>query len=159
MNQQAENEITAMLNSFPQTSQNYVLLLATLEQRLVGVSDQAIIEAAQRFMDGEVTDQSKKFAPSLPEFIEEVKRRQEYHELLARPRIPPPVYRPGPLAPFEVARQKALAANSHRPVLFEDISNEQWRKLSRERQIPEGSVWVAALGLVYGPESKQSKAA
>jgi hypothetical protein len=54
-----------------------------------------------------------------------------------------------------MARQKAYAANSHRPVLFTDISYDQWCKLSATKQIPAGASWVACLGIVYGPEPKQ----
>lgn len=158
MNQQAEDAITGMLNCFPQTSQNYELLLESLGRLCAGATDQAIISAAERFASGDVKDQSKKFAPSAPEFVEEVRRRQEYIDLQARPRIPAPVYRPGPLAPFEIVRQKALAKHSHRPVLFEGINLDVFRKMSRDKQIPLGSVWVASLGIVYGPEPKHRAA-
>jgi hypothetical protein len=159
MNQQAEDAITGMFNCFPQTGQDYQILLATLEKLLLGADDLAIIQAAERFASGRVPDQSKKFAPSGPEFMDEVRRQHDYLALLARPRIAPPVYRSGPLAPFQIARQKAFAENSHLPVLFEDINFDQWKRMSRENQIPAGSKWVAALGIVYGPENRQSQAA
>lgn len=159
MNQQAEDAITGMLNCFPQTSQDYQLLLATLERLLLGTDDLAIIAAAERFADGRVPEQSKKFAPSGPEFLDEVRKQQDYIALLSRPRLPPPVYRPGPLAPFEIKRQKAFAENSHLPVLFEDVSYDVWKRMSKDQQVPAGAKWVAVLGIVYGPENRQSAAA
>lgn len=159
MNQQAEDSITAMLNCFPQTAQNYELLLETLDRLLAGLSDQAIIEAANRYAAGDVQGQSKTFAPSGPEFVEEARRRQEYLSLKARPRIEGPKYRPGPLAPFEIAKHKALEANAHLPVLLEDVNYDRWRALSIAKQVPVGAKWVACLGIVYGPPLAQSRAA
>lgn len=132
--------------------------MATLERKCEGLSDQAIIEAAERYGDGDVKDQSKKFAPTVPEFIEEVRRRQEYIELKARPRIAPPKYVPGPLAPFEIARQKAFSTYSHLPMLLENISYDEWRRLSSTKQVPTGAIWVAALGIVYGPQPARKAA-
>ena len=122
-------------------------------------SIEAVERAATRFLDGDVPGQQKRFAPTVPEFIEEVRRCQDVIDIQARPRIPASKYRPGPLAPFEVKRQKALAENSHFPVLFEDVSYDQWRKLSSQNQVPVGSKWVAALGIVYGPPARQQSEA
>lgn len=158
MNRQAQSSITEMLNSFGQTTQNYEVFLVTLERLCAGLSDQAITEAADRFAAGDVKDQSKKFPPSGPEFIEEVRRRQEYLELKARPRIAPPKYVPGPLAPFEIARQKAFSSYGHLPMLLENISYDEWRRLSTTKQVPTGAIWVAALGIVYGPQPARKAA-
>lgn len=122
-------------------------------------SSESIVRAAGRFCAGTVVDQSLKFAPSVAEFAQEVARCAEFLELQARPRIAAPRYTPGPLAPFELAKQKALAANSHLPVLFEGISYDEWRKLSLMRQIPVGAKWVASLATVYGPAKAQTQAA
>jgi len=144
-----------MLNCFPQTNQNYEVLLLTLDKLCAGLSDRAIIEAAERFASGDVKDQSKKFAPAAPELVEEARRRQDYIDLLSKPRIAPPeLYRRGPLSPSEMTRQKALSDNAHLPVLLEDISFETWKRLSKDRQIPTGAKWVACLGIVYGPKPK-----
>lgn len=159
MNHQAQLSITEMMNCFPQTNQNYEVLLGTLDRLCAGLSDQAIIEAAERFASGDVKDQSKKFAPSAPEFVEEARRRQEFLDIKARPRIAPPAYTRGPLAPFEIARQKALAKHSHRPVLLENIGLDEFKRLCAAKQLPLGSVFAVSLGIVYGPESKQLNAA
>lgn len=161
MDQRAYLALTAMLNAFPQTGGNPDLTMGTFEAVLASASSQSIIEAAQRFSSGLVEGQSMKFAPSSAEFAAEVRKRQEFIDIKSRPRLsaPMPTYRPGPLAPFEIAKQKALSANSHLPVLFEDINYDQFRKLSAAKEIPVGAKWVASLGIVYGPESKQVKSA
>jgi hypothetical protein len=133
--------------------------MRTYEAALEGVSGQAIIDAAARFTKGEVAGQSRTFCPSLAEFVPEAKTRQELLNLASRPRIPAPTFHRGPLAPFQVAQQKAFAENSHLPVLFEDINFDQWKRMSKDQQVPPGSKWVAALGIVYGPENRQSQAA
>lgn len=160
MNQQAEDAITAMLNCFPQTSQNYDLLLTTFAALLREVSDQAIIETARRFASGDIADQSKKFAPSAPEFVEAARRQQELIDIRSRWRLPAPR---GPvstrLSPFEIKRQQAFERFAGRPVLFEDVSLEMFTKLSKERAIPPGAQWCGILGTIYGPAPKQQSAA
>lgn len=147
MNQQAEDSITQMLNCFPQTSQNYELLYATLDKLLVGLSNQATIEAAERFAAGDVAGQSKKYAPSVPEFVEEVRRRQAYIDARNRPRLPPPTYERGPLVPFEVNRQKAIAENAHLSVLVDVATYDQFRKLSSTNQLPVAQSGLPASAL------------
>ncbi len=146
--------VTRMLNAFPPTTDSFDLLLDTYRQRLADQSDEAVERAVGRFLSGDVPGQQKRFAPSMPEFIEEVRRCQEVIDIIARPRLPAPKYRPGPLAPFEMKRQKAFAENAHLPVLFEDVSLDQWTRLSKQNQIPVGAKWVAAIGVVYGPEPR-----
>lgn len=131
------------------------MLLRTYEAVLADSLPEAVVRAAQRFTTGKVPKQSLTFSPSVAEFVVEVERQEENIELQARPRIPPPIYRPGPLAPFQIAQQKKLAENSHLPVLYENIGHDQWLKLSRTRQIPTGAKWVACLGIIYGPEPKR----
>lgn len=160
MDQKAFLAITAMLNSFPQNAGNPDLTMKTYEAVLADATSQAVVEAALRFTSGDVKDQSKKFAPSVAEFVEEVRRRQEYIDVRNRPRLPAPTYTPGPLAPFQVKRQKALAENAHLPVLVEDCTFDQFRHLSLTKQIPVGAKWVACLGTIYGPPAQsQSQAA
>jgi len=140
-----------MLNAFPQSqSTNPDVLLRTFSAVLGDVTPEAITEAAQRFVSGKVEGQSKTFAPAVAEFVAEARNRQEYHKLLMQPRLPAPTYYSNGQAPFERNRQKAFAANSHLPVLFEDVSYDRWKKLSAERQVPVGAKWVACLAIVYG---------
>lgn len=110
-----------------------------------------------RFISGDVQGQSKTFAPSIAEFVAEVRKRQEYIDLKAKPRLPGPRYFPGPLAPFQIRQQKRLSENSHLPVLHENISLDQWKRMSAAKEIPVGSKWLASLGIVYGPNAKQQE--
>jgi hypothetical protein len=151
MNNRASDAVTAMLNCFPQTAQDYDLWLETLERLCAGLTDQAVIEAAQRFAAGDVAEQSMKFSPSTAEFVHEARRRQELIDIKARPRLPPPQYFPGPLAPFQVRQQKRLAENSHLPVISENATFEEFRRMSAAKQIPVGARFVASLGIIYGP--------
>lgn len=121
-------------------------------------SSESIVRAAGRFCSGDVKDQSLKFAPSVAEFTQEVHRCAEFLELQAKPRLAAPKYVPGPLPPYMVARQKALSANSHLPVLFENVGYDEWRKLSAFKQVPVGAKWVASLCTVYGPPAKSQAA-
>lgn len=130
------------------------MLTASFEERLTELSIEAVNRAVDRYRDGDVPGQNKRFPPTVPEFIEEVRRCQDVIDIIARPRLPAPKYRPGPLAPFEMKRQKAFAENAHLPVLFEDVSLDQWTRLSKQNQIPVGAKWVAAIGVVYGPEPR-----
>jgi len=158
MDDTALKEVARMLNAYPMSNTNPDLTLETFEMATQGLSSQAVIEAAQRFVMGDVQGQSKTFAPTVAEFIQEARSRQEYIDIKAKPRLPAPRYFPGPLAPFQVRQQKRLSENSHLPVLFENVNSDQWRKMSMAREIPAGSKWVASLGIVYGPPAKSQAA-
>lgn len=58
------------------------------------------------------------------------------------------------LAPFEIRKSKALQANAHLPILHENVSYDEWKRMSAARLVPTGSKWVAATAIVYGPEPK-----
>lgn len=123
-----------------------------MAQHCAHLSDQAIIEAADRFVAGEVVDQSKKFAPSVAEFVEEAKRREEYLQIRQRPRLEAPKYTPGPKRPFEIAIEQARQRFRGRPIIAEDVSHGEFLRLSKTRQLPVGAVWCAALATIFGPE-------
>lgn len=158
MNQQARDAVAGMLNCFPQTNQDYGVFLRTLDSLCNGVTDRAVIEAAERFARGDVGDQSKKFAPSGPEFVAEARRRQELTDSLSRPRLPAPVYRRSAQQPWELQQARKRAEYAHRDVLHTDVSNERFRSLSAASELPVGAVWVACLGTIYGPEPKRMAA-
>lgn len=146
--------VTRMLNGFPSTTDSFDLLLDTYRRQLADLSAEAVERAANRFLAGDVPGQQKRFAPTVPEFVEDARRCQDVLDMQARPRLAPPVYRRGPLAPFEIKMEKARAENAHLPLLFENVGYDQWRKLSQQNQIPVGAKWVAAIGVVYGPEPR-----
>lgn len=56
------------------------------------------------------------------------------------------------LAPFQVLKNKKLNEYRDHPVLHENVSHDEWRKLSRAKEVPVGAVWVACLQTVYGPK-------
>ncbi|MCO5072088.1 MAG: hypothetical protein M9944_12860 [Rhizobiaceae bacterium] len=62
----------------------------TYEEDLVGVSEQAICEAAVRFRRGLVDGQSRTFAPSIAEFCIEARKIADILPFRDRPSIPPP---------------------------------------------------------------------
>lgn len=158
MNQQAEQSIIEMMNCFPQTSQDYRLLLGSLAKLCDGLTDQAIIEAAGRFASGDVPEQSLKFAPSAPEFVAEARKRQEFVDLRALPRLAPPTvdYRPGSLSPLMVRQQRALSENADCPIILENASLEDFKRMSKAGQLPVGSRWVATLAIIFGPRQSSN---
>lgn len=159
MNQQAEQSIIEMMNCFPQTSQDYRVLLQTLVKLCAGLTDRAIIEAAERFAAGDVPEQSPKFAPSAPEFVAEARRRQEFIDIRSRPRLsaPPVEYRTGPVPPFMAQRQRALTSNADRPVILENASFEDFKRMSKAGELPSGSSWIASLAIIFGPRPVEQK--
>ncbi len=90
MNQQSFQAITAMLNAFPQSTADKRALLLTFDRALSDVSDQAISEAVDRFICGDVKDQSRTFAPSIAEFVQETRRIDELIPYRGRARLAPP---------------------------------------------------------------------
>lgn len=152
MNPTAENAITTMLNAFPQTRQDPELLLATLFQLCASMTTGAITKAAERFACGEVQNQSMRFAPSGPEFMAEVRACEEMLSSQARTRLPRPEYIRGALAPYEVLRQQAWTRYQGWEILFEDVSHSRWLDMSKTGKLPVGAIWVAALGVVFGPQ-------
>lgn len=53
---------------------------------------------------------------------------------------------------FLIEAEKARARNADRPALFTNVSYDQFRLMSRNRTIPVGAIWCAALGTVFGPK-------
>lgn len=158
MNQEAYAAISKMINAFPQSAGNLKALLLTYEEDLTGVSDLAIVETAARYRRNEIPEQNRTFAPSVAEFVTSARNQHGIIEARQRPRLPPPPIRRGPLAPFEVAKQQTLAKYAGRPVLVPDATLDQFRRMSRAGELPEGATWVAIIGIV-GPEPKNARAA
>lgn len=90
MNQTAYQEITKMLNGFPQSAADLRGLLLTYDEDTTGIADQAIIEAAQKFRRGEVGGQSRTFAPSIAEFVTETRRIASLLPFRGTKPLPPP---------------------------------------------------------------------
>lgn len=151
MDQQASLAVSVMLDAFGAKSDPDVTI-RTYDAILRDVSSQAIIDTAENFTSGKVEGQRLRFAPTPAEFATEARKRHEAIQIASKPRIARPVYERGPLAPFQIHVNKKRAEYADRPVLFEDVNNDRWRQLSKQKLVPPGSTWVACLGTVYGPK-------
>ena len=152
MSNAAMLEIARMQNSFAQTHADPDLTKQTYKLVLQGLSSQAVIEAAQRFVMGDVEGQSKTFAPSIAEFVAEARKRQDIIDTLARPRLAARGYvQSGHLRPFEILRQKALTKFQDCPIIKENVSHTEFMAMSKAREVPVGGGWSAATTHVYGP--------
>ena len=141
-----------MLESFPQTSGNPDLTVSAYELAVAGLSSQAVIETAQRFVSGLVEGQSMDFAPATPRFAQEARKRQETIDIRARPRLAARGYvQSGHLRPFEILRQKALTKFQDCPIIKENVSHTEFMAMSKAREVPLGGGWCAATTHVYGP--------
>lgn len=134
-------------------------MLLSYDEDLTGISDLAIVETAQRYRSGGIPEQSETFAPSIAQFRKAAERQAEIISIRKRPRLEAPVYRRSGPMPYEITRQHARDRYAGRPILFEDVSFDQFRTLSVQGKIPAGSNWVACLGTVYGPAPKMEQEA
>lgn len=73
-----------MLNVFPQSVGDADLGLKTYLAFLDQYPEELVVQACKRFLTGKVPGQNKAFAPSLPQFIEELDAMQERERLGAR---------------------------------------------------------------------------
>ena len=153
MDQRAFKELTRMLESFPQTSGNPDLTVSAYELAVHGLSSQAIIEACQRFISGLVEGQGIDFAPAAPRFAQEARKRQEYIDLKGRPRLASPAAYTG--TPWHIRQEKARTKYRECPIIKENVSFDEFKKISAARQIPVGGAWVASLATIFGPPAEQ----
>lgn len=129
-------------------------MMATFSAALRTCPGSAITEAAERFIGGRVEGQSLTFAPSIAEFSTEVRRCQDMirWRMRALPAPSVPAVAASRRAPFEVLAAKTRSRFAERPILFQEVTLDQFKVLSRHRQIPPGSTFSVLLGTVYGPE-------
>lgn len=150
MSEQHLQQITLLLSSFPVAQDtDKKTALATYYQVLKAYPITAIEEAVMRFRDGLVDRPSHTYAPNSAEVAIEVRKVAEAQEARTRPRLVSQ-----PFKSFDVlARLEAKRREfAHLPVIKEDVSHDEFRRMSRAREVPVGTIWVAALGTVYGPE-------
>jgi len=108
MDQRAIQEVSLLLNAFPQARDTDPKgLLYAFQIALEGVSTQAITDMARRYIAGAVEGQSTDYAPSPAAFAKEARKRHELLEIKARPRLEAP-QREEPYSP-PVAPEKVLA--------------------------------------------------
>jgi hypothetical protein len=72
------------------------------------------------------------------------------------PEVPNAAPRSTRTPPIFISQEKARDRHRHLPILHTDVSFDQFKALSKARSIPPGAVWVAALGIIYGPEPKSA---
>lgn len=128
---------------------------ATYKLVLQGLSSQAVIEAAQRFVMGDVQGQSKTFAPSIAEFVAEARQRQEYIDIKALPRLPPPSFYHHTGSPFYVRQEKIRTKYRECAILAENIGLDEYRKRCMANEFAEGHAWIAAVATVFGPPAME----
>lgn len=80
--------------------------MKTYSAVLRDINSQAIIEAAQRFVTGEVSGQSKTFSPSVAEFCTEARRMADLLPFRNRPALPAPAKTERHVTPTEGARMR-----------------------------------------------------
>jgi hypothetical protein len=138
-----------MLNSFRATSADPDVLLRTFASVLDGQQPSIIIETAKRYSSGDVDGASDQYAPTPAEFAKEVRRRAALKEDIAksRPRLPSP--HTG--APWHIRQEKARTKYRDCPIIKENVSYDEFRRMSAAREVPVGGAWVAAVATVYGP--------
>lgn len=62
------------------------------------------------------------------------------------------------LARYQKAQNLARASMKGRERLAENINSlDEYRKLARTKEWPDGSQWLAATGEVYGPEKRKAE--
>lgn len=146
VNRQAAQAITVMLNGFPQSAAaDKQALLLTFGRALSGVSDQAIIDAAQRYVSGLVPGQSATFAPAVAEFSQEARRLdEEQRDRLSRPR-----------------RNLFIYRKPNAPLLERNITKEYAFRLIDQGVHPRGSIWCPGpldnrpdIGDLFAPDPK-----
>ena len=80
-----------LLNAFPQARDTDPKgLLYAFGIAVEGISTQAIIDTARKFIRGEVATHDRHFAPTPAEFAREARWRQECLDIASRPRIEAP---------------------------------------------------------------------
>ena len=153
MDQRAYLEMTRMLENFPLTNGNPDLIMSGYELAINGLSAQAIIEAAQRFIGGLVEGQSLDFSPTAPRFAQEARRRQEYIDIKAKPGLQAPNFYHHTGSPFHIRQQKTRTKYQECEILAENVGLDEYRR--RVKEFPEGHAWIAALATVFGPPAME----
>lgn len=132
-------------------------MLATFYDAVKGYPIAAVDEARERFGSGKIARSNHTYPPSSAEFAIECARVAEVQAIRSQPRVE---YK-STYKSFDVTarRDGLIAKNAHREIIKENVAHEEWLRLSRERAVPVGASWIAALGTIYGPEPKRTSIA
>lgn len=151
--------IATTYNSFADNFEDKEMRLRTLEKLLVGVSSEAVCEAAQRFCSGEVKGQSTRKAPTVPEFVQEAKRIQRdvlpYRNRRSELPAPEPTRTKGS-SPYEIGIAKMERDFEGYTLLKKNIALHVFNERARAGEYPPGTRWQA--GRVYVPDSVRTQA-
>lgn len=93
------------------------------------------------------------FAPAAPRFAQEARKRQEYIDIKAKPRLPAPSFYHHTGSPFHVRQEKIRTNYRECAVLAESIGLDEYRR--RAKEFPDGHAWIAATATVYGPPAME----
>ena len=137
--------IIEMLDGFPTEAPEG--LLQQLYAESAKFTESVIQETCQRFKTGRVEGQNKRFAPSVPEWVDEAVRVKGWQER-------PTEYKPIQFVRRESVSLETLDEEFHGcDVLADDLEVKSFVALRRAGRLPEGSIW--AMGRVYGPPAKE----
>jgi len=149
MDQKAYLSIATLMNAFPQGTQNVDLTMKTFETICADFPSQVVIDVAQRFSAGMVEGQSKRFAPSVAEFVSEVRRVNDMRIAISKKKsLSAPGQRFGP-CPWEINVGKARTRFAGWTCLATGLSHLEW--LGNRREFPVGSEYIATLNAVMMP--------
>jgi hypothetical protein len=136
-----------MLSSFPQTAGDPDVLLRVYIEDTAHIPDNIVALTAVRFRQGRIPKQSKQYAPTPAQFIEEAEQEHRLETLRNRPRVEPPaIVRRGDFFK-RIDAKRALYSNF--PVLFENIGHDDYQKMMARKSLPNPHFWVAHTGVIY----------
>jgi hypothetical protein len=136
-----------MLSAFPQTQGDHKALFRIYVADTAHIAPQHVIDTAARFRQGRVPKQSKQFAPTPAQFIEEAEEAEKLERLRNRIPIAPPkaVHLGGYFQRLQAKRDEYAGF----PVLFYGLSHDQYRKMYARKAISNPHFWVAHTGDVH----------
>lgn len=136
-----------MLLAFPQTAGEPDALLRIYFEDTKHIEPHIVAETATRFRQGRVPKQSKQFAPTPAQFIEEAEDAENLERLRSRKPLPPPVSVQRGSYFQRLEAKKAQYASFE--ILYEGIDHKTYQKMLAGRKLPNPHFWVAHTGIVY----------
>jgi len=136
-----------MLLAFPQTTGEPDALLRIYFGDTKHIDQKIVAETATRFRQGRVPKQSKQFAPTPAQFIEEAEEAEKLERLRNRKPLPPPQFIQRGSYFKRLEAKKALYSAFE--ILFEDIGHKDYQKLLAGNKLPHPHFYVAHTGIIY----------
>jgi hypothetical protein len=143
----AMEAITAMLSAFPQTQGDHKALFRIYVADTAHIAPEHVVATAARFRQGRVPKQSKQFAPTPAQFIEEAEEAEKLERLRNRIPIAPPkaVQRGGYFQRLQAKRDEYRAFS----IIQEGVGHDLYQKLLQRKALPNPHFWVAHTGVIY----------